>query len=206
MRIESLKRLASGHAAVRLEDGTELPTTLGVVAEMRLFAGRELDEEALGRLRAESGRALAREKALSIVSRRQMSAMELRRKLRDKGVTDDDADYCVNWMRERELLDEPGYAAAVVRHYGAKGYGEGRIRQELLRRGIPRGLWEEALSAMPEEEGAAKLDRFIAARLRDPDDRGDVRRVSAALSRRGYSEENIRAALARFGAGTAYEE
>ena len=43
-----------------------------------------------------------------------------------------------------------------------------------------------------------KLDRFIAARLTDPDDQGQVRKISAALFRRGYSWEEIRSALRRF--------
>ena len=84
----------------------------------------------------------------------------------------------------------------MVRHYAAKGFGEGRVRQELQRRGIDRELWEEALEQMP--EGTDKLDRFIAARLTDPDDQGQVRKISAALFRRGYSWEEIRSALRRF--------
>ena len=47
-------------------------------------------------------------------------------------------------------------------------------------------------------EGTDKLDRFNAARLTDPDDQGQVRKISAALFRRGYSWEEIRSALRRF--------
>ena len=84
----------------------------------------------------------------------------------------------------------------VVRHYAGKGYGAGRIRQELQRRGVPRELWDEALTELTESDD--KLDRFIASRLKDPSDRAQVQKVSAALYRRGFSWEEIRAALARF--------
>ncbi len=48
---------------------------------------------------------------------------------------------------------------------------------------------------MPEADG--RLDKFIAARLKDPGDRDQIRKISAALFRRGYSWEEIRTALRR---------
>ena len=204
MRIVSLKQSTPEHVAVCLEDGTEVRSTLGVVTDQRLFAGRELDAEALEDLRAASELALAREKALRILSQRQMSALELRRRLREKGTEEKTADGCVAWALDHGLIDEERYAAAVVRHYAAKGCGEGRVRQELLRRGVPRELWDDALDAMP--EGGDRLDRLIAARLKNPDDRDEVRKLSASLYRRGFSSEEIRAALDRARAAYEYED
>ncbi len=195
MIISSIKRNSPGGLSVILEDGEEIKTTLGVVTDLRLFSGRDLDEAALEDLRLASRRALARDRALAIVSQRQMSRRELGGKLRDKGVDEETAAWCVDWITEHGFIDEESYAAAIARHYAAKGYGEGRVRQELMRRGIPRELFDDAFAAMP--EGDEKLDRFIAARLRDPDDRDEVRKLSAALYRRGYSGEEIREALRR---------
>ena len=203
MLITSLKQTSPEHVTVCLSDGGEIRSTLGVVTELRLFRGRELDDEALDSLQRKSGRALAREKALQLVSQRQMSARELGKKLREKGFDEETADYCVAWVTERRLLSEENYAAAIVRHYAAKGYGEGRIRQELMHRGIPRELWDAAIATMP--ESTEKLDRFIAQRLKDTGDRVAVRKLSAALFRRGYSGEEIRAALNRFETSLDYE-
>ena len=203
MLITALKQTSPEHVTVCLEDGGEIRSTLGVVTELRLFRGRDLDPEALEQLALQSGRARAREKALQYVSQRQMSARELGRKLREKGFDEETADYCVAWITERGLLNEESYAAAIVRHYAAKGYGAGRIRQELMHRGLERELWEEALAALPED--TAKLDRFIAQRLKDPDDRDAVRKLSAALFRRGFSSEEIRSALSRFETSVEFE-
>lgn len=196
MRINSLKQTAPERITVCLEDGTELKSTLAAVTALRLFAGRELDDQALEELRRESGLSLGREKALELVSQRQMSRQELTKKLRDKGFDAETAERCTQWIAEMGFLDEERYAAAVVRHYAAKGYGEGRVRQELMRRGLPRELWDEALESMP--ENGAKLDRLIAAKLKDPGDRDEVRKLSASLYRRGFSSEEIREALDRF--------
>ena len=204
MRITSLKQTTAEHVTVVLEDESEVKTTLGTVTELRLFAGRELNDRDMDILRRESKKALSREKALEFVSQRQMSASELNKKLRDKGADEETADYCVQWILERGLLDEERYAAAVVRHYAAKGYGEGRVRQELMRRGVPRDLWDDALSAMPED--TSRRDRLVASKLRDPGDRDAVRKLSASLYRRGYSGEEIREALERARASFDYEE
>ena len=204
MRITSLKQVTAEHVTVIFADETEIKSTLGVVTELRLFSGKELDECETEALIRDSRRALMREKALELVSQRQMSARELNRKLRDKGADEETADYCVQWILERGLIDEERYVAAIVRHYAAKGYGEGRMRQELTRRGVPRELWDDALGQMPED--TSKLDRLVASKLRDPEDRDAVRKLSASLYRRGYSGEEIREALERARAAFEYEE
>ncbi len=204
MFVASLKQTSPERVTVSLDDGTEIKSTLAAVTELRLYNGRELDERTLDALRRESSRSLGREKALELVSQRQMSLKELVQKLRDKGFDEETAAYCADWITERGLIDEERYAAAIVRHYAARGCGAGRVRQELMRRGIPRELWDEALDTMP--ESSDKLDRLIAAKLKDLDDRDTVRKLSASLYRRGFSSEEIRAALDRSRAAFEYEE
>ena len=206
MQITDIHQTSPGRLTVTLAGGDEIKSTLGVVTDMRLYSGREMDPAAVSELKSASLRALARERALEYLSRRPMSCAELKKKLIEKGEDEDVAEYCVGWLSEHGLIDDESYAAAVARHYAAKGYGSGRVRTELSRRGIARELWDGALDAMP--ENVDKLDRFISSRLHDPDDRDEVRRVSQALFRRGYSWDEIRRALERHRAGADdfYEE
>ena len=94
------------------------------------------------------------------------------------------------------LINDRSYAASVVRHYAAKGYGVSRIKQELKRHGIDRALWDEALEELPEQDDY--IERFLRSRLTDPGDRAQVKKVSDALFRRGYSWEQIKHALNNF--------
>lgn len=206
MQITDIHQTSPGRLTVTLAGGDEIKSTLGVVTDMRLYSGREMDPAAVSELKSASLRALARERALEYLSRRPMSCAELKKKLIEKGEDEDVAEYCVGWLSEHGLIDDESYAAAVARHYAAKGYGPGRVRTELSRRGIARELWDGVLDAMP--ENVDKLDRFISSRLHDPDDRDEVRRVSQALFRRGYSWDEIRRALERHRAGADdfYEE
>lgn len=198
--VSAMRQTSPGRVTVTLCGGEEIKTTLNVVTDLRLYAGRELDGEELKELRTASRSALARNRAMELLSRRPMSEKELIDKLIRKGEDEETAADCARWLRENGFLDDESYAAAVARHYAAKGYGPGRVRAELSRRGVDRELWDDTLEAMP--ENTDKLDRFIAARLSDPEDRDQVRKVSAALYRRGYSWEEIRSALRRFNAET----
>ena len=200
MRIAAVRQTSPGRLSVVLEDKSEIRSTLGVITDLRLYAGRELDDCELETLRRDSARALGRERALELISRRPFSRKELRDKLLEKGESEDTAEFCAAWLTEHGFLDDERCAAAVVRHYAAKGYGSGRIRAELSRRGIRRELWDEALAAMPEAD--EKLDAFISSRLKDPEEKKQMQRVANALYRRGYSWDEIRSALKRHSAET----
>lgn len=198
--VSAMRQTSPGRVTVTLCGGEEIKTTLNVVTDLRLYSGRELDEEELKELYRASRSALARNRAMELLSRRPMSEKELVDKLIRKGEDEETARDCARWLREEGFLNDESYAAAVARHYAAKGYGPGRVRAELSRRGVDRELWDGTIEAMP--ENSEKMDRFIAARLTDPEDRDQVRKVSAALYRRGYSWEEIRSALGRFHAET----
>ena len=196
MIVSALKKTSSDRILVEFEVGESLRSTLAAVTDARLYVGMELGEEEYAELRRSSSRGLERQKALELLSRRPHSRKELKDKLLRRGVSEEDAEDCVAWLAERGFLDDEEYAGAVARHYAAKGYGAGRVRSELQRRGIDRELAADTLSDLPDNAG--KIDAFLARRLGDSHDREAVRKVSAALFRRGFSWEEIRAALRRF--------
>ena len=198
--VSAMRQTSPGRVTVTLCGGEEIKTTLNVVTDLRLYSGRELDEEELKELYRASRSALARNRAMELLSRRPMSEKELVDKLIRKGEDEEAARDCARWLREEGFLNDESYAATVARHYAAKGYGPGRVRAELSRRGVDRELWDGTIEAMPENRD--RLDRFIASRLTYPEDREQIRKVSAALYRRGYSWEEIRSALGRFHAET----
>ena len=196
MTVTALRQTSPDRITLVLDETEELKTTLGVVTEHRLYKGAELDDKEAGLLRRDSARALARERAITLTSRRMYSRKELRDKLIAKGEDADVADYCVDWLAERGIIDDALYAAAIVRHYSSKSMGAARIRVELKRRGIDRELWDEALETLPDTSSA--LDRYIRFRLPDPYDLTAMRRLNETLYRRGYAWEDIRAAMSRY--------
>ena len=162
-RLIELKQTAPERFLARFDTGEEMRTTLAVVTDFHLRAGKELTAPELDTLRAASERSRCRQRALRIIGARAMSVKELTDRLKEKGESPENAEDAAAWLQEMHLLDDAQYAAMCVRHYAAKGYGAGRIRNELYRRGIPRELWDDALQELPEQD--AQIDTLLRRRI-----------------------------------------
>lgn len=146
-----------------------------------------------------------RKKALSLLERRDYGSEELCAKLVEKGAEPDEARAAVRYMVRVGFIDDERYAAMVVRHYAAKGYGVGRVREELRRRKLDRELWDAALAELPEPDET--VDALLRAKLRGKaTDRDTIRKAGAALVRRGFTWEAVKAATDRYLAEMEFEE
>jgi regulatory protein len=182
-----------------LEDGTLLRLGESEVVQFALYAGKELDENQAAALQESAQRGARREKAIELLSRKPLSRRELERKLREWEAGEEETAALCARMEELGYLDDAAYARRVVRHYAAKGYGERKLRDELYRRGVPRDLWDAALADL--DDPAETIDAFVAKKLAGREiDRKELKKVSDALARRGYSWTDISAALRRYGA------
>ncbi len=196
MKLIEIKQTSPERFTLIFDDGRQMKSSLGVITERFLHSGAELSDAEYDELYSASTLSLAKARALRIINTRPMSRREMYDKLVSKGETPDNAELCADWLCDMGLINDRSYAASVVRHYAAKGYGVSRIKQELRRHGIDRELWDEALEEMPEQDD--HIDRFLRSRLTDPEDRAQVKKVSDALFRRGYSWEQIKHALNTF--------
>lgn len=196
MILREIKQTSPERFTLVFDDGTELKTTLGIITERFIHSGMEFEDDEYTELVSACTLALSKARALRIINARPMSREELRKRLIEKGETPDNAEACAEWLCQMGLINDTEYAGSVVRHYAAKGYGASRIKQELRRHGVSRELWDEAMSQMPEQD--EYLARFLRSRLTDPGNRAQVKKVSDALFRRGYSWDQIKHALNEF--------
>jgi len=189
-----------GRFLVTLENGDLLRVSENEMISFSLYNDKELDDETLERLRQSTSLTFFKEYALNALSARPMSRHELRRKLEEKDCPPGQALEIVDRLTELGYLNDAAYAVTLVRHYTAKGYGPYKIRDELFRRGVPREYWDDALSQA--EIPVETIDAFISRKLRGNDhpDQKDLKRVSDALARRGFSWNDISTALRRYGA------
>lgn len=195
--LTDLKQTGPERFLARFDNGEELRTTLAVVTELSLYSGRTLTEDELSAVRDVSARSRCRQRALRIIGARAMSVKELTDRLKEKGESPENAEDAAQWLLGMRLLDDAQYAAMCVRHYAAKGYGPGKIRNELYRRGIARELWDEALEELPEQDD--RIDALLRRKLKsDTPDRAELRKAADYLYRRGFGRDEIHAALARY--------
>ncbi len=206
MTVTELREIRPEHYEVKFSDGSSMKMGLAVIADFSVYTGRELNEEEFASLCDAAGLGRAKERALRIIGARPMSERELYDRLIEKGESEIHAAAVVARFIELRLINDAEYARMLVRHYAAKGYGVRRVRDELYRHKVGRDCWEEALEEMPETDEA--LDRLLSSRMRgaSPSDRAAVKKASDALLRRGYSWEEIRSALYRYGENFSGEE
>ena len=200
MRISKLSasKHKKGRILVQLEGGELLRVGEREVAPFSLYAGKELTEAektALEQAARESG---LKDRALSLLTARPLSRKELIDRLIERAdATEKEAEAVADELERLGLLNDRAYAETLVRHYSAKGYGPYRLREELRRRGVPRAYWDEALDNL--DDPAEAIDALLRQKLRGRTaDRKELKRASDYLARKGYSWNDISAALRRY--------
>lgn len=86
-----------------------------------------------------------RRAAMDLLARREHGRVELTRKLRSRGATDELIEAALDRLAQEGLLSEVRYLEAFVGYRARAGYGPLRIREELTQRGLARGDVEQAL-------------------------------------------------------------
>lgn len=199
MKLESVtpSEHKKGRFLLTLEDGTRLRVTEHEVLRFSLCSGRELTQGQLAELKRSAGLSDAKVQAANMVAARPLSQKELKNRLVRKGSDEEEADAAVAWLAELGAVNDATYAASLVRHYTARGYGMARIREELHRRGVPRELWDAALEEC--SDSGELLDTLIQKKCRGTlDDPKERKRVCDFLLRRGFSWSEVKAAMNRY--------
>lgn len=187
------------------DDGKRLKAPAFKVVELGLAPGDEVPPEIFLALEQAQSLALCKERAVRIITASGVSKKELRKRLIQKGETEEDADAAVSWLEELHLIDDLETAKQLVRSAAARGYGRARAKNILYEKGIEKELWDEALAELPEMDDA--IDLFLRRRLQGrPLDDKLIRKTVDALIRRGHSYSDIQAGLRRFEAGLELEE
>lgn len=200
MKITALvpSQKVQGRWLLTFEDGTKLKLTDKEMVDFSLYQGLDVPPAALEQLKEAAGETAACRRAANILSARPLSRRELEKRLLEKGETPQHAAAACDYMERLGYLNDEQYAKTLAQYYVNRGYGPRKVRDELYRRGVPREFWDGALEDLEERDDA--LDRFVASKLArvESPDRKDLKRVSDALMRRGYSWSDISAALRRY--------
>lgn len=194
MKLESVaaKPDRAGRYRVTFEDGSVMRLYRQSVEDFGLYAGLELTERELDRLREAAGRMSAKMRAVRIVSASSVSRKDLEERLIHKGESPAQAREAVDWMTELKLVDDRQTAAQIVSRCAARGYGPARARQALYEKRIPKEYWEEALANYPDQTEA--IAEFLRSRCLEGDGKEQKRAIDALL-RRGHSYSDIQRAL-----------
>ncbi len=139
---------------------------------------------------------VARDTAIRLLTRREHSTDELRRKLKRRGYGAETIDEVVTRLRSSELVSDARFAESFVRVRSERGQGPLRIRAELRERGVTDPLVDEVLTTTSEfwleRANRARVKRFGEAA---PASRDEWNRQARFLAQRGFPSDLIYRAL-----------
>jgi regulatory protein len=134
--------------------------------------------------------------ALALLAGREFGHIELVRRLTRRGFPIGVVQAVVSGLAAERLLSEDRFLEQYVRQHAARGQGPVRIQAELRARGVAEADIESALDASGEDWAAvareARRRRFGVSL---PGDYRDRARQARFLQYRGFSADQIRAAL-----------
>lgn len=143
-----------------------------------------------------AGTADAYATALRLLARREYSRSELRRKLDLGGYAKVESDAALARLGEQHYQDDQRFAAMLVRHRAAQGYGPARIRMELKTHGLAdaaiRRLLDEAEVDWQANAAHQLRRRYGGKPAADREEQG---KRAQFLLRRGFSAATVRYAI-----------
>ena len=195
MRIDALSPNAdrAGRYLITFSNGSTIRLYRQTVEDFGLYAGMEMSEDDMDRLRTAAGQMSAKMRAVRIVAASNVSKSDLEQRLIRKGESPRQAKEAVRWMEDLNLLDDRGTAEQTVQRCIRQGYGKARAKQALYEKQIPRELWDEALANYPDQTDS--ITEFLRTRLGESWDERQLKRAMDALVRRGHNYSQIRQAL-----------
>ncbi len=148
---------------------------------------------------AEAGEAderTVRTAALALLAGRDFARNELAQRLLRRGYPAAIVATVVEGLAAQRLLSESRFVEQFIRQHAGRGHGPVRIRVELRERGVAQGDIEEGLAAATEDwAGIARETRRKRFGLSPPGDYRERARQARFLQYRGFSAEQVRAAL-----------
>jgi regulatory protein len=134
--------------------------------------------------------------ALALLAGRDFGRAELARRLERRGYPAQVVAGVVEQLVAERLLSEARFVEQFIRQHAGRGHGPARIRAELRERGVPQADVEAGLEAAGEDWAAvAREVRRRRFGLSPPGDYPERARQARFLQYRGFSAEQIRAAL-----------
>ena len=140
-----------------------------------------------------------RQRAVSLLARRDHARRELETKLRSKVGDHPAMAAVIEWCEEHGFIDDRRFAGFFVRSRIERGHGPLRIRQEMQQKGVDWELIEIAIREAGENEGVDWFALAREARARRfrtcPGDQKEKARQLRFLQSRGFDAEQSFAAL-----------
>jgi Uncharacterized protein conserved in bacteria len=199
MIVTNIRRQKNGRFAVYADGEYRLSLDERTLAQSGLEKGADISQDTLEKLAGAAEDFKADDRAMTILSLRDHSKEELRRKLA-RTVGQEEADKASDHMEALGLIDDGRFAERLAQELlDRRLFGADRAVYELVRRGIGRTAAEELVARL-DTEPQVRILRFLQKKYPGAlTDEKERRRATAALSRNGFKWDEIHEAMRGLG-------
>lgn len=203
MKVVALQQKRKALTAVVLDDGCELLLDSELVIIENIRVGSEIED--VEHMIYLSDLKRAKSRALWYLSRSDHSEKALYDKLVRGGFCEDACRDAVTRMKELGLIDDEAYATRMVEYLSQSGISRRELEFKLINKGIPREVAHELSQSDGDETEKIKylLEHRYSGKLSDEE---SVKKVFAALVRKGFSYTDVRSALREYSEEILYSE
>jgi len=200
--VESVQYSNDGAVTLNLSDNRKLKLALEKWSELRQPLNKKLSDKEQKVLEQESCCTLIRNKMLSFLARREHSAEELRRKLKQSSSILKTVDFsellerCLQEMQEKGFQSDDRFARQYVESKLAnKSHGPVKILAELFNRGIPREQANLVLNELGDQELWLKKSIECLEKIQKKEITYTLQTLSQKLYQQGFTWETIEKAV-----------
>jgi regulatory protein len=171
---------------------------LAMIEALKLHKGQHLGDDEIARLQVLDEIEVAHERALNFLSYRPRSAEEVRRRLREKKISETAIETVIERLERAGLLDDRAFTRFWIENREQfKPRGAQALRYELRQKGVPDAIIEDALSDFDEQDAAYRAARAQVRRYAQADQQTFRKRLGDHLARRGFAYSTVRDVLDR---------
>lgn len=187
--------------SVFIDEAFAFGVHVDLIVEFGMHKGQALTVTVQEQMVAADRVRAARVVALAYLGYSPRTEREVRQKLIRSDFDEAVAEDTVVRLRELGYLDDAAYARSYVEaRFRNKGYGPGRLRSDLMRRGIASALIDAALDEMIEQDDVLEAARRHAEKrwprlAAEADPRKRRKKLSDYLVRRGFSFDIVRSVI-----------
>ena len=200
MKVTGVEELSKSRSKVFIDGELAFVLYRGELRTYGIREGAELEQADYDAIMGEVLPKRAKLRAMNLLTKREYTEQQLRRKLTDGFYPPEVIDEALAYVAGFHYTDDLRYAVTFITDHEATR-SRRRIEQDLTRRGIDRrtleAAWAEWESDGGTQDEAAMIRALLSKKGYDPEhaDIAEKRRIYAFLMRKGYSAEAVRRAL-----------
>ncbi len=200
MKVTGVEELSKSRSKVFIDGELAFVLYRGELRTYGIRGGAELEQADYDAIMGEVLPKRAKLRAMNLLTKREYTEQQLRRKLTDGFYPPEVIDEALAYVAGFHYTDDLRYAVTFITDHEATR-SRRRIEQDLTRRGIDRrtleAAWAEWESDGGTQDEAAMIRALLSKKGYDPEhaDIAEKRRIYAFLMRKGYSAEAVRRAL-----------